>query len=129
MLYFALLKTISSIALIVLLLLNSMVYSVIVGNYVINKQEIVDKFCINNGMPELQCDGKCYLAQQLQAEKEKKNGESQHFFALDFGLYIPCPTVVLSGLFDEIVNSNRYFPTTELFADAYCHSVEIPPKI
>lgn len=129
MLYFALLKTISSIVLIVLLLLNSMVYSVIIGKYMINKLEIVNKFCVNKGMPELQCDGKCYLAQQLQTEKEKKNGESQHFFALDFGLYIPCPTTILSGVSDGFFNANRYFPTNELFTDAYCHSVEIPPKI
>jgi hypothetical protein len=123
------LKKLTSIVLILLVLLNSLVYSVIIGNYVINKQMILDKFCVNKALPELNCDGKCYLAQQLQAEKEKKNSESQHFFALDFGLYIPCPTLVLSGLFDEIVNSNRYFQTNELFADAYCHSVEIPPKI
>lgn len=30
-------------------------------DYVINKTEIIDKFCENKDKPMLQCDGKCHL--------------------------------------------------------------------
>tara|TARA_B100001996_G_C18500130_1_gene531206 strand:+ start:119 stop:523 length:405 start_codon:yes stop_codon:yes gene_type:complete len=34
-------------------------------DYVINKTEIIDKFCENKDKPMLQCDGKCYLRKQV----------------------------------------------------------------
>lgn len=90
---------------------------------------ILDKFCVNKALPELKCDGKCYLAQQLQAEKDKKDGESEYFFALDFGLYISSPTCFLAGVIETFFDVSHRFPTNEPFADAYCHAVDIPPKL
>lgn len=105
-----------------------MVYSVIVGNYVINKQEIVDKFCVNKAMPEMQCDGKCYLAQQLQEEKEKKNGESQHFFSLDFGLYVSCDTPNSLSEIGDSFDTIHFSIVNDLLVDVYIPTVKTPPK-
>ena len=39
--------------------------------YVLNQDYIVEFLCSNKEKPELQCNGKCYLAKQL--EKQDKN--------------------------------------------------------
>ncbi len=44
------------------------------ANYLINQDYIAEFLCINKDKPELECNGKCYLAKQLEeasAEKEK----------------------------------------------------------
>ena len=43
-------------------------------DYVINKTEIIDKFCENKDKPELQCNGKCHLKKEI-AKKVKSNNE------------------------------------------------------
>lgn len=35
-------------------------------NYLFNKAEIIEKFCINKDKPILKCDGKCHLKDQLE---------------------------------------------------------------
>ena len=52
-----------------------------VFEYIVNYDYIVNVLCENRNAPQLQCDGKCYLAKQLSRESEKnqKNpfGENQ----------------------------------------------------
>ena len=36
-----------------------------IAYYQFNLNEIVDKYCVNKDKPARQCDGKCYLSQQL----------------------------------------------------------------
>lgn len=43
-----------------------------VVDYIINHDYIAEYFCVNKDKPELSCDGKCYLAQQLAEEKDEK---------------------------------------------------------
>ncbi|WP_149273024.1 hypothetical protein [Pareuzebyella sediminis] len=45
--------------------------------YIVNYDYIVNVLCENKDRPELQCDGKCYLAKQL--AKETKNSEDNPF--------------------------------------------------
>ena len=33
--------------------------------YATNLDKIIDEYCVNKDRPQLQCDGKCYLAQQM----------------------------------------------------------------
>lgn len=57
-------KTIS-ILLLFVLLSGIGVKSIITFHYFINQTEIVELFCINKEKPQLQCNGKCHLAQEL----------------------------------------------------------------
>lgn len=42
--------------------------------YLVNQDYIAEFLCINKDKPELSCNGKCYLAKQLQkASEEKRN--------------------------------------------------------
>ncbi len=55
-----------------------------VFDYVVNHDYIVEFLCINQDKPELNCDGKCYLMQQLEAQKEEKK---QNLPAIDLQEY------------------------------------------
>jgi hypothetical protein len=105
-----------------------MIYSVVVGNYVINKQEIVDRFCINKERPEMQCDGKCYLAKQLRAEKDKKDRESQHRFSLDFGLYLFNPPFALEQVAPGKYVAREFRPYRMAISGRVGESLFVPPK-
>ena len=48
-----------------LLLLQTLGPEVLVLNYQLNKAEITARYCVNKVRPQLRCNGKCHLAQQL----------------------------------------------------------------
>lgn len=48
-----------------LLLLQTMGPEVLVLNYQLNKAAITARYCVNKARPQLRCNGKCHLAQQL----------------------------------------------------------------
>lgn len=44
--------------------------------YELNIDYIIETYCINKEKPELQCNGKCHLAKQLQLTKSSDNNKS-----------------------------------------------------
>ena len=57
-------KLINSIVL-VLFLVPQFSNTVLWVNYELNKKAITEQFCVNKKKPELKCNGKCHLAEQL----------------------------------------------------------------
>ena len=47
--------------------------SLIVLNYQVNTDFIIENFCENTDKPEMHCDGKCHLSKQIQADTEQKS--------------------------------------------------------
>ena len=45
--------------------------------YFINQDYIAEFLCINKDKPELQCNGKCHLAKQIEKQQEKEPFSSQ----------------------------------------------------
>lgn len=46
-------------------------------DYLINKEYIVEHYCVNKDKPEMECDGKCYLVNQLkQASDDHEESSS-----------------------------------------------------
>lgn len=41
------------------------------AGYFLNKNFIIENFCINKKKPELSCDGKCYLSKQIGEQTQK----------------------------------------------------------
>ncbi len=66
-------KGLLHIAFSLLVLLNGMSYSIIQGQFYLQRDRIAELFCINQDKPELQCDGKCELSKRLSKAKEKEN--------------------------------------------------------
>lgn len=106
-----------------------MVYSVIQGSYELNKAYIIENFCVNTDKPMMNCDGKCYLADQMRAQKEKQDANSTHKFSIDFGVYIPSSNVsqVFSRTFVAINKLVVFY--VEPFATLLIHEVIKPPKL
>ena len=89
-------RLLASISL-VLVLLSKTLYSIFWQvNFYMNQKEIAAIECVNKSRPELQCNGKCYLAKQLQkaednlnAKKEKNNQSLSHLKVIEGSLFIP----------------------------------------
>ncbi|WP_299532705.1 hypothetical protein [Ulvibacterium sp.] len=94
-----------------------------IAEYVMNYDYIVNVLCKNKDKPQLRCDGKCYLSQQLakEAEQNKSNpfGEEQNiaeiqhlvFFQslkkMDLHLFLSQPLTVKST-FVEVLRSSIF---------------------
>ncbi|GAB3502962.1 hypothetical protein [Emticicia fontis] len=70
-------KQIGTLMLCGLLFMRVMLAPIIFFSYEFNKTYIIENYCINKNRPQLHCDGKCYLAQQLQAAQEKEENQSK----------------------------------------------------
>ncbi len=46
-------------------------------DYCVNNDYIREVLCINKERPKLNCDGKCYLAQQLSKQSQKKESKEK----------------------------------------------------
>lgn len=49
--------------------------AVVVVHFKLNQKIIAEQFCVNQDKPELQCNGKCYLAKELQETNKKPESE------------------------------------------------------
>ncbi|MFT7421751.1 MAG: hypothetical protein ACI9DJ_002956 [Algoriphagus sp.] len=74
------LRQIGALGLLALLIVKSMVVPAIFFKYELRKDFIIQNFCINKDRPELNCEGKCYLAKQLMAAKQQDENESEASF-------------------------------------------------
>ncbi|WP_100612850.1 hypothetical protein [Confluentibacter lentus] len=59
------------------------------GYYGLNIDSIIEQYCINKNKPELQCDGKCYLAQQLNKASDTDENNGDKFLNVIFESFIP----------------------------------------
>jgi hypothetical protein len=55
-----------------LILSGSMVKSFVTVNFLIYQDQIAKEKCENKDKPQMNCNGKCYLAKQLKAAEEKQ---------------------------------------------------------
>lgn len=65
------------IALISLILLNGMGYTLIQAHFYLDREQITAIYCINKDKPQLECDGKCELSKRLSEAKNKKENEAE----------------------------------------------------
>jgi hypothetical protein len=110
------------------IVLNSMVYSVIKVNFTINRKYIIENFCINKDKPELACNGKCFLMQKMNAEKERQESLPAFTFNKDFGVYIS-PSFEISEIefsFSPYVEHSSMY-VTHLGQNTFS-TIEHPPQ-
>lgn len=122
------LKSLIYITLAWTLVLNSMVYSVIKVNFTINRKYIIENFCINKDKPELACDGKCFLMQKMNEEKERQESLPAFTFNKDFGVFIS-PTFELSKInltFAPYVEHQTFY--SNRFGQNAFFEIEHPPQ-
>ena len=81
-------------------------------NWKINQAELTAKYCVNKAKPMLKCNGKCYLAKQLQKaedelnEKKSKQEQSKNTIKLMEGsAFIVPQTIVFASNFSFQIES------------------------
>ena len=64
----------SAIALVLLFAFSLQIGSkcLIWANYLLNKKEITNLFCVNKSKPKMNCNGKCHLKKQLKEQDKKE---------------------------------------------------------
>ncbi|MDQ2794282.1 MAG: hypothetical protein M3Y12_09795 [Bacteroidota bacterium] len=74
-----------------LLLLQALGPEVLVLNYQLNKAAITAQYCVNKARPQLRCNGKCHLAQQLRKAEggDKKNPTTTALAKVKFDVLPP----------------------------------------
>jgi hypothetical protein len=83
----------------------------------VNQQEIIRLECENKNRPELNCNGKCYLAKQLKkADEHLDLKKSQHencvkvFKSLEVSVYIPTAYLDIDCTFySDLVKNPLYY--------------------
>jgi len=60
---------------IVLFLLPQVSNTLVWVNYELNIESITEEFCVNKEKPELKCNGKCHLAEQLEESSPVESNE------------------------------------------------------
>lgn len=55
--------------------------------YELNIDYIIENYCVNTDKPEMSCDGKCYLAQQMQIAQSNSNDDQTSIGLLE--VFVP----------------------------------------
>lgn len=104
------------LALIVLCLAFSLRPAYYIGQllyFELNIDYIIETYCVNKDKPQLQCNGKCQLAKQLQTgypENNFDNGESISFvFEAFFPVFITSYSINTFKSFIEVNHTNSLF--------------------
>ncbi|MDF2156512.1 hypothetical protein [Algoriphagus sp. CAU 1675] len=70
-------KTWLYIALILLILLNGMGYTLIQVHFYMDREQITALYCVNKDKPEMECNGKCELSKRLFEAKDQNESEAE----------------------------------------------------
>lgn len=96
-------------------------------SYKLNKTYIAQNLCINRLNPDSECNGKCYLMNQLNGMS--KNSPSDNAQPITFNVYETVPHEIVSGVhLNKIVESIRFYKLYSTFYKSdYITDIVIPP--
>lgn len=123
-------KSIISILLALLILLQSFSKVWIFFSFKINQDYIAKVLCINRDKPELHCNGKCVLMQRIKAEEEKEKKEiPQKLKEQKGGLYcLDNFSWLMQHPGDWADKQKHAFPHQTPFTSAFVKGIFRPPK-
>lgn len=101
------LKKVIVISLLLVFSLRPVYYLGCLAYYGLNINAIIEQYCVNKENPQLQCDGKCFLAQQLNEASDSNEDHSSKFLNSLFESFIP----VYISVNPEIKFHNFYVQT------------------
>lgn len=125
------LKNIFSISTLVALVFSWMANSFIYIHFKVNQDEITEEHCINKDKPELNCDGKCYLKEQLNNTRETadqpQSPSTPRFLEFECDTFISSEMKDLKSTDEEVRHSKIYF-SKKLISDPHLRGIDHPPK-
>ena len=123
------------IFLLISIILSKVIYSIFWQvNFYMNQKEIAAIECVNKSRPEMHCNGKCYLAKQLQkaednlnAKKEKNNQSLSHLKVIEGSLFIPNEIVSFQINSSFITKEKSIYNYNQFYDLLSCEAVFHPP--
>jgi hypothetical protein len=120
------LKSLITIFLFLCILIQTFSWIVYNAAYVLNKNYIAGNLCINKDKPATHCDGKCYLAKQMQQQEkqdQQSNDSKKEKFEMQF-FFLPEEPMLTSCR--AVIDINYHEPHNAMPPGHY-HSVFHPP--
>jgi hypothetical protein len=100
-----------------------------VAYYSLNISEIIDKYCINKDRPALNCDGKCYLSQKLNALDNSSANSTQQNIPESFVLvFLNKTTNYYFGNLGQQIEKQKHYHITDNFKTISLRVNTPPPK-
>jgi len=103
------------------------------GYYQLNIDIIIEKYCENTDRPEMNCDGKCYLAKTLQLQQAQSRSDSKDqalslLIEAFFPLYFQnAKEYKLENL--NLEYSRAIYNYNVTLRDAFCDIIKPPPRV
>lgn len=98
-----------------LMLIKVCIIPLIYLDFELRHDYIVKNLCINKSRPELNCDGKCYLAKRIAAAKEKEQQEAGQNFISKL-----CETLAEpAGPFRVALPEHPFIPVSDKISFSY----------
>jgi len=107
---YILIRSLGIISLICILIVQSASTSLTLINFELQRETIIQLFCINKEAPEKQCSGKCYLEKQIEADKDSQSDAPQtraNFLSLIFTIET-LPTTLITPFTTPIKHRYSY---------------------
>lgn len=126
----------SFIAIILLIILSFpfIIKAGLVVHWKINQSYITEKYCINKSKPELECNGKCHLKEEIQ-QIEQKSTSNATSFPIELISKINISSFVLNNNQSRIqslsefqITTFEWFYQTSLYLFDYSKNCFHPPE-
>jgi len=84
--------------------------SLIVLQYNLNKKQIIERYCVNKDKPEMCCEGKCYLQNQLKQKDKRESNTPFSNIRENFELsFFIIQSQIIVHLYCQFSDSNFFF--------------------
>jgi hypothetical protein len=126
-------KKITGVVLLITITFKMFMAPLIFADYELRKDFIIKNYCVNKNRPEMHCDGKCYLAKQLEkAEQEDQKQATGNFISKLLSFESEFKTNYFANFFAKKslrIKENPNFQYAESFSMLHTFSFFHPPQV
>jgi len=115
-----------SFVLISAIMLQVLGKSFIYADYILNKESITQKFCVNKNKPKMHCNGKCHMMMKMKEEDKKENTPTNNIkekYEIQLFSYINTSIELLNPF--TIIKHHSFYSSSE--STSHLLSVFHPP--
>jgi hypothetical protein len=123
------LKQILCVALVAVILLQTIGKTIVLANYEINKEYISKVLCVNKSKPKMHCNGKCHLKKELnKAEKREKSPLNSTIEKMEIQLFSTSSDIFQVSALVVSANTNAIFNYSFHHSDKHPTCIFHPPQ-
>ncbi|MBP2833406.1 hypothetical protein J8281_14520 [Aquimarina sp. U1-2] len=99
--------------------------------YQLNIDYIVEKYCVNKERPKLNCNGKCYLMNQMRGNKSPSTKKSESIIIAEafIPLFFQDNSITLNTNNLFVSTTSQYWNVRSLYPKEITYEIDHPPKV